>query len=58
MTDKKKEEKPSEEKKPLDMTTEEAMGYLFPKKAIDHLKQVAHEKDAENGNVGSTQEEV
>ena len=31
------------EKKPLDMTTEEAMNFLFPKEVVDELKQVAHQ---------------
>ena len=34
-----------EEKKPLDMTTEEMAEYLFPKKVHDHLKEVARGKD-------------
>ena len=28
-------------KKPLDMTTDEAMKYLFPKKVVGELKRVA-----------------
>ena len=31
-----------EEKKPLDMTTDEAIEFLFPKEAIDELKRVAN----------------
>ena len=31
-----------EEKKPLDMTTEEAIHFLFPKEVVDELKQVAN----------------
>lgn len=30
-----------EEIKPLDMTTEEAINFLFPKEVVDELKQVA-----------------
>jgi hypothetical protein len=29
------------EKKPLDMTTDEAINFLFPKEVVDELKQVA-----------------
>lgn len=32
-------------KKPLDMTTDEAVAFLFPKKAIEELKNVAHSAD-------------
>ena len=32
-------------KKPIDLTTDEAMRKLFPKKIIDAAKKVAHEKD-------------
>ncbi len=54
-----------EEKKPLDMTTEEAMNYLFPKEVVEHLKAAAKdEKPPPNGKNGeskvnneSTQEE-
>jgi hypothetical protein len=28
-----------------DKTTEEVMHKLFPKKVVDHVKKVAHEKD-------------
>jgi hypothetical protein len=34
-----------EEKKPLDMTTEEMAEYLFPKEVHDHLKEVARGKE-------------
>ncbi len=30
-----------DEIKPLDMTTEEAINFLFPKEVVDELKQVA-----------------
>ena len=54
-----------EEKKPLDMTTEEMAEYLFPKKVHDHLKEVARGKDeppvsdetGANVNNSPTQEE-
>lgn len=54
-----------EEKKPLDMTTEEMAEYLFPKEVHDHLKEVARGKEQppagdDNGanvNTTSTQEE-
>ncbi len=49
MTDKK------DEKKPLDMTTEETINFLFPKEVVDELKQVASQpkrqaKANENGD--------
>ncbi len=31
------------EKKPLDMTTDEAINFLFPKEVVDELKQVANQ---------------
>ncbi len=31
------------EKKPLDMTTEEAVNFLFPKEVVDELKMVANQ---------------
>ena len=31
----------TDEKKPLDMTTDEAINFLFPKEVVDELKQVA-----------------
>jgi hypothetical protein len=37
--------KKKEEKKPLDLTTEEALEQLFPKEAIDHLKHVVRDSD-------------
>ena len=42
MTEKKNKQ---EEKKLLDLTTEEAMDFLFPTEVVDQLKHVAHEKD-------------
>jgi hypothetical protein len=32
-----------EEKKPLNMTTDEAINFLFPKEVVDELKQVANQ---------------
>ena len=34
-----------EEKKPLDLTTEEVMKELFPQEAIDHLNEAVREAD-------------
>lgn len=50
-----------DEKKPLDMTTDEAINFLFPKEVVDELKQVANQPkiqakankngdDSENGD--------
>ncbi len=36
---------PKKKKTAMDMTTEEAMKRLFPKKVRDIVKAVAHEKD-------------
>ena len=33
--------KKKDEKKPLDMTTDEAMNFLFPKEVVEELKDVA-----------------
>lgn len=32
-------------KRPIDMTTEEIAKKVFPKKVLEHLKEIAHEKD-------------
>jgi predicted nucleic acid-binding protein len=32
-----------DEIKPLDMTTDEAINFLFPKEVVDELKQVANQ---------------
>ena len=32
-------------KHPKDMTTEELARKIFPKKVVEHLKEIAHEKD-------------
>jgi hypothetical protein len=42
-----------DEIKPLDMTTEEAINFLFPKEVVDELKQVASQPTRQakpNGN--------
>jgi hypothetical protein len=36
---------PKFKKHPKDMTTEELAQKVFPKKVLDHLKRIAHEKD-------------
>ncbi len=36
---------PRKKKKAIDLTTEEAMKRLFPKKVRDELHRIAHEKD-------------
>ena len=60
MTDKKDKK---DELKPLDMTTDEAMNFLFPKEVVDELKEVAKQlkkqmkpnrNGAENGNGDSS----
>jgi hypothetical protein len=37
--------KKEEEKRPLDLTTDEAMEQLFPKEVVDHLKHVVRDSD-------------
>ena len=36
---------PKKKKKPHDMTTEELANKVFPKKVVEELKRIAHEKD-------------
>jgi hypothetical protein len=36
---------PKKKKRPIDMTTEELAKKVFPKKVLEELKQIAHEKD-------------
>ena len=36
---------PKKKKRPIDMTTEELAKKVFPKKAREELKRIAHEKD-------------
>ena len=43
---------PRKKKRPIDMTTDELMKDLFPKKVRDHLKEVAH-KARKNGKKSS-----
>ena len=47
-----KNSKKDEIKKPLDMTTEEAVGFLFPKDVTDELKHIAnpHSTDSNHYN--------
>jgi hypothetical protein len=37
---------PRKVKRPIELTTEEAIRKLFPKKVVDKLKEFAHEKDS------------
>ncbi len=37
---------PKKKKTAIDMTTEEIAKKVFPKKVMDKLKEVAHEKDS------------
>ncbi len=39
---------PRKPKRPIDLTTEEAIKRLFPKKVVDKLKEIAHEKDSDS----------
>jgi hypothetical protein len=36
---------PKNKKQPKDMTTEELAKRVFPKKILEHLKKIVHEKD-------------
>lgn len=36
---------PRRKKRPIDMTTEELARKVFPKKVVEELKRIAHEKD-------------
>ncbi len=50
MVDEKKKKK-TEEKHPLDMTTDEAMKYLFGQEGAEHLKKIAHATNSpQNGD--------
>ena len=40
---------PRKPKRPIDLTTEEAIKKLFPKKVVDKMMGIAHEKDDKNG---------
>jgi hypothetical protein len=39
---------PKKSKRPIDMTTEEAIKMLFPKKVVDKLKEIAHGKESKS----------
>jgi hypothetical protein len=41
---------PRKPKRPIDLTTEEAIKKLFPKKVVDKLKEIAHEKDSKSAS--------
>jgi len=41
---------PKKKKRPQDMTTEELAKKVFPKKAVEELKRIAHEKDKQETN--------
>lgn len=41
---------PRKPKRAIDLTTEEAINKLFPKKVVDKLKEIAHEKDAKSAS--------
>ena len=41
---------PRKTKRPIDLTTEQAMKKLFPKKVVDKMKEVAHEKDRKSAS--------
>ena len=45
MTASTKKPKKIKGKRPSELTTEETMNWLFPKKVRDKLKEIAHEKD-------------
>ena len=36
-----------EEKHPMDMTTDELLDHVFPRKLADKLREIAHENDDE-----------
>ena len=42
---------PRKPKRPIDLTTEEAIKKLFPKKVVDKLKEIAHEKDSDSASL-------
>ena len=47
---------PRKKKTARDMTTEELARKIFPKKVLDKLKEIAHEKDGKTGTISSSQE--
>ncbi|MBI4301920.1 MAG: hypothetical protein HY664_04895 [Chloroflexi bacterium] len=44
---------PRRKKRPIDMTTEELARKVFPKKVIEELKKIAHEKDENHESASS-----
>ena len=44
---------PRRKKRPIDMTTEELAKKVFPKKVIEELKKIAHEKDNSHKSASS-----
>ena len=42
---------PRKAKRPIDLTTEEAINRLFPKKVVKILKEIAHEKDNKSASL-------
>ena len=51
-------EKKEDEKKLLDLTTDEAMEFLFPKEVVDHLKEVAKGKNPPPTNGDEREPEI
>lgn len=41
---------PRRKKRPQEMTTEELAKKVFPKKVVEELKRIAHEKDKKSEN--------
>lgn len=41
-------------KQPKDMTTDELAKKVFPKKVLEKLKEIAHEKDEKTGSNSSS----
>lgn len=41
---------PRKHKRAIDLTTEEAIKRLFPKKVVDKLKEIAHGKDSKSAS--------
>jgi len=41
-------EKTDEEKHPIDMTSDELLDHVFPRKLADKLREIAHENDDES----------
>ncbi len=41
---------PRKPKRAIDLTTEEAIRKLFPKKVVNKLKEIAHEKDPKSAS--------